>query len=70
VAIVKADRDICEGYGNCAFNAGDVFDLDDDGLVVVRRAEVAEEDRDRVEEAAHSCPVAALSVEDGGGDRG
>ena len=64
MAIVKADREICEGYGNCAFNAGDLFDLDDDGLVVVRKPEITQTDRDQAEEAVRSCPVAALSLEE------
>jgi ferredoxin len=64
VAVVKADLTACQGYANCVVGADDYFDIDDDGLVVLLRAEVAEGDRGRVEEAARSCPVSALLVED------
>lgn len=62
--VVKADLQACQGYANCVVGATDYFDLDDDGIVVVLRAEVPQEDRARVIEAARSCPVSALVVED------
>jgi ferredoxin len=43
--------------------AADTFDVDDDGVVVLLRDTVPEEDRQRVEDAVHSCPVNALSIE-------
>ncbi|MGB3442776.1 MAG: ferredoxin [Actinophytocola sp.] len=61
--VVKADVALCQGYGNCVVGADDVFDLDDDGVVVVLSATVDEADRDRVETAARGCPVSALTVE-------
>lgn len=61
---VKADLGACQGYANCVIAAPDVFDIDDDGVVVVPRATVNEQERQRVEEAAGSCPVSALVVED------
>jgi ferredoxin len=64
VAVVKADLEACQGYANCVVGAEDYFDIDDDGVVVLLRAEVSESDRSRVEEAARSCPVSALLVED------
>ena len=59
---VKADLGQCQGYGNCVAAADDTFDLGDDGVVVLLRAEIPESDRDRVEAAARSCPVSALAV--------
>ena len=64
VVVVRADLDACQGYANCVVGADDYFDIDDDGVVVLLRAEVADIDRGRVEEAARSCPVSALRVED------
>lgn len=64
MAVVKADREACQGYANCVVGAEDYFDIDDDGVVVLLRAEVSESDRGRVEEAARSCPVSALLLED------
>jgi 3-phenylpropionate/trans-cinnamate dioxygenase ferredoxin reductase subunit len=64
MAVVKADLEACQGYANCVVGAEDVFDIDDDGVVVLLRAGVPESERARVEEAARSCPVSALIVED------
>jgi len=64
VPVVKADLEACQGYANCVVGAEDYFDIDDDGVVVLLKTEVPEADRGRVEEAAHSCPVSALLVED------
>lgn len=60
--VVRADLDSCEGYANCVVAAPDVFDVGDDGVVVLLQMTVGEEERDRVEEAVRSCPVAALSL--------
>lgn len=61
---VKADLQACRGYANCVVGAPDYFDLDDDGIVVLLRTKVPEAERSRVTEAARSCPVSALVVED------
>ena len=61
---ISADTSACQGYGNCLTNASDVFDIDDDGVVVVLREVVDAGDRARVEEAVRSCPVSALTVTD------
>ncbi|MHA6969438.1 ferredoxin (plasmid) [Glutamicibacter bergerei] len=62
--VVKADLGACQGYANCVVGAPDYFDLDDDGIVVLLKIDVPEADRQRVVEAARSCPVSALRVED------
>ena len=61
---IKANREACQGYANCVLAAEDYFDIDDRGLVMVRKTEVPSVDRTRLEEAARSCPVAALEVVD------
>ncbi|MBS1695939.1 MAG: ferredoxin [Actinobacteria bacterium] len=61
---VTADYSACQGYGNCVTGAVDVFDIDDDGTVVLLKAEIPDADRGRVEEAARSCPVNALGVDE------
>lgn len=61
---LTADYEACQGYGNCITGASDVYDIDDDGVVVLLKEEIPESDRGRVEEAARSCPVNALGVED------
>jgi 3-phenylpropionate/trans-cinnamate dioxygenase ferredoxin reductase subunit len=64
MAVVKADLKACQGYANCVAGAEDIFDIDDDGVVVLLRTTIDGSERARVEEAARSCPVNALTVED------
>jgi len=64
VPVVKADLTVCQGYANCVVGAGDVFDIDDDGVVVVLKSVIPESDRHRVAAAVRSCPVNALRLED------
>lgn len=64
MATVKADLSLCQGYANCVAAADDYFDIDDNGLVVVLKAEFPESDRAHVEEAVRSCPVSALRIVD------
>lgn len=62
---IKADREVCVGAGMCALTAPDLFDQDDeDGRVVVLRAEPAPEQVNAAREAVELCPSGALSIED------
>jgi len=61
---LKADFGACQGYANCVDAAPEVYDIDDDGVVVLLREEITEEERPRIEEAARSCPVNALTIEE------
>ena len=61
---LKADFGACQGYANCVDAAPQVYDIDDDGVVVLIREEITEEKRPRIEEAARSCPVNALTIEE------
>ena len=63
MATVRAELALCQGYANCVIAAGDYFDIDDDGTVVLLRVDVPDSERTRVEEAARSCPVSALLIE-------
>ncbi|WIX82757.1 ferredoxin [Amycolatopsis carbonis] len=65
MAKLTADTDLCQGYGNCLTTAADVYDIDDDGKVVLLIETIPDADRARVEAAARSCPVKALGVVDG-----
>jgi ferredoxin len=64
VAVIKADLSLCQGYANCVAEAPDLFDISDEGTVVLLRREIDHSDRDRAEAAARTCPVSALTVED------
>jgi ferredoxin len=59
---IDADRDRCEGHGLCADVAPEVYDLDDDAMVVVLHEEVPPALERRAEAGARVCPVAALRL--------
>ncbi|ULE34310.1 ferredoxin [Mycobacterium sp. IDR2000157661] len=70
---IAADRDVCIQAGNCVMSAGEVFDQDDDGVVVlliesqgeaVQTGEVPDGDLDHVREAVRLCPSQALRLTD------
>ena len=61
---VHADQKRCEGWAICVAEADDVFDIDDDGVVVVLRHSIDDADRGRVEDVARRCPKSALAVSD------
>lgn len=61
---LTADVDLCQGYGNCTTSAPDVYDVDDDGKVVLLKQAIDAVERSRIEKAARSCPVNALGVLD------
>lgn len=62
--VLKADIDMCQGYANCVASASDTFDIDDDGVVVLLREQVSDDERGETKEAVNSCPASALSIED------
>jgi len=57
----EADREVCIGAGMCVLTAPSSYDQDDDGTVVVLKADVATEDEQAVRDAADSCPSGAIS---------
>jgi ferredoxin len=60
---LDVDRAICVSSGQCAFAVPDVFDQDDDnGRVVLLDADPPQELHHAVAEAAHRCPVRAISL--------
>ncbi|MGW2464956.1 ferredoxin, partial [Streptomyces sp. NPDC001761] len=54
---VTADRDRCVGSGQCAMLSPEVFDQDDDGLVLVLREVPAADLAEEVHQAADLCPA-------------
>jgi ferredoxin len=65
--MLRIDRDLCVGFGDCIQVAPEAFELDGDGVaVVIEGAEGVE--RERLLEACRACPVDALTAhdEDGG----
>jgi ferredoxin len=63
--MVKAlgNRESCRGYGNCLIAAPKVFDVDDDGLVIVLKDDVSAEELSAVERAAYDCPTNSITIE-------
>lgn len=59
---VFVDMDKCQHYGQCCFEAEDIFTLDDDGKLTYV-AEADEGRRSDIESAADVCPMQAISVE-------
>lgn len=59
---ITVDFDKCQGYGQCCFEAEDVFQLDADGNLQFT-AEVDDSKRESVESAADVCPMQAITVE-------
>lgn len=62
---VRVDRELCIGVGNCVAFAPAVFKLDEQNKAVV--LDVSSSDEHTIMEAAESCPVSAIIVEDDGG---
>ena len=61
---VKVDLDVCQDHGQCVFAAPQVFELDDDGRLVVLLDEPDEALRAQVEDAADVCPVQAITLDE------
>lgn len=61
---VEVDQVKCTGHGICEVIAEDVFELQDDGSLVILKSERPESDRDRMMQAVTQCPTAALRLVD------
>ncbi|MFI1204585.1 ferredoxin [Streptomyces sp. BHT-5-2] len=59
---ISVDYGLCDGLGQCALVAPEVFALDDDEQLVVT-PDPAPELAGKVAAAARACPVRAISVE-------
>jgi ferredoxin len=61
---VEVDLSKCTGHGICESIADDVFEVQDDGTVLIRENERPESDRDRMQQAVTQCPTGALHLVD------
>lgn len=59
---VVADLSRCQGYANCLGAAPEVYDLADNGLVVVVVEEPGPELAEAARQGAGLCPVQALTI--------
>jgi ferredoxin len=61
---VEVDLAKCTGHGICESIAEDVFEVQDDGSVLIVAPERPESDRERMRQAVTQCPAAALRLLD------
>jgi ferredoxin len=59
---VTVDREKCTGLGICESLAPDVFEIDDDGTLVLNEDAVSRVDVADIEAAVDGCPTAALRL--------
>lgn len=59
---IVVDREACVGAGQCALVAGEIFDQDDDGIVVLIDPAPAEALGAAARRAASLCPARAIHV--------
>lgn len=59
---VHVDFDLCESNAVCESFAPDVFEVDDDNYLQIKKEQVGEEDLDAVKRAVSGCPKAAISL--------
>jgi ferredoxin len=57
-----ADRDACISSGNCLMVSEELFDADDDGVVVLLAENVPASEEDHAREAVRFCPASALRL--------
>jgi ferredoxin len=62
---VEVDRDRCASTGGCEALAPQVFEIGDDGALVVLGPEPDEADLPDVRNAVAACPTRALSLVEG-----
>jgi ferredoxin len=61
---VEVDLSKCAGHGICESIAEDVFEVQDDGSVVIAQHARPESDLERMKQAVTQCPAAALRLVD------
>lgn len=61
--MISVDRARCTGLGICESYAPDIFEVDDEGELVLALDTVAPEMLDAVRQAVASCPTEALRLE-------
>ena len=59
---IEVDRDRCASTGGCEMAAPEVFEVGDDGVLVVHRPEPADDELAAVRTAVRTCPTRALTL--------
>jgi ferredoxin len=61
---VWVDSQLCDGCGPCVDICPEAFELNENGIAIVKVDEVPAELQDGCREAAVSCPTEAISIEE------
>ncbi|MEO5663259.1 MAG: ferredoxin [Nocardioides sp.] len=59
---VTVDFDLCESNAMCEALAPDVFELDDDDYLQLKKEDIGPEDLESVRRAVASCPRTAITL--------
>lgn len=59
---ISVDREKCTGLGICESLSPEVFEIDEDGALVLKDETVPDELVDEVRQAVDGCPTAALRL--------
>ncbi|WXH12659.1 ferredoxin [Microbacterium sp. LBN7] len=59
---ITVQSDACVGAGQCALVAPDVFDQDDDGIVMLLEPDPQGSDLEAATRAVRLCPARAISL--------
>jgi len=60
---VIVDYGRCTGLGICESMAPDIFEVNDDGALVLLKEDITDDELQAVEEAVSGCPTEALRIE-------
>lgn len=59
---ISVTQDACVGAGQCALVAPELFDQDDEGIVIVLTSEVPEGQEGPARKAASLCPARVIQL--------
>jgi ferredoxin len=59
---IEVEKSACIGAGQCALVAPDIFDQDDEGIVLVLNDSPAESLHVAVQKAVNLCPAKAITI--------
>jgi ferredoxin len=61
---IYIDPDLCSGCGPCVDICPEAFELNEEGIAVVKLDQVPDELQETCREAADSCPTEAISIKE------
>ena len=61
---VCVDPTLCNGCGPCVDICPEVFELDQDGIAVVKIDQIPADLEEACQEAADNCPTEAIAIEE------